>query len=105
MISWLQNEITFCYHQHVLSSPNAGLGENLTKVTTEIILNNNNNNYRSGGGISNFGAGCGTVITFVLSAAIAGAFGLEGIALIIVFIILGAIIGGCIAWFFDEIGF
>ena len=35
-----KNEISFCYHQHVLSSPNAGLGENLTTVTTEIILNN-----------------------------------------------------------------
>ena len=33
-----KNEITLCYHQHVLSSPNVGLGENLTKVTTEIIL-------------------------------------------------------------------
>ena len=75
---------------------------NIYKQSTQ---NNNNNNYRSGGGISNFGAGCGTVITFVLSAAIAGAFGLEGIALVIVFIILCAIIGGCIAWFFDEIGF
>ena len=35
-----KNEISFCYHQHVLSSPSAGLGENLTTVTTEIILNN-----------------------------------------------------------------
>lgn len=33
-----KNAITLCYHQHVLSSPDAGLGENLTKVTTEIIL-------------------------------------------------------------------
>lgn len=33
-----KNEITLCYQQHVLSSPKFGLGENLTKVTTEIIL-------------------------------------------------------------------
>ena len=65
----------------------------------------NNNNYRSSRGISNFGAGCGTVITFVLSATITGSFGLEGNALVIVFFILFAIIGGCIAYFFDKIGF
>lgn len=33
-----KNEITLCYHQHVLSSLKYGLGENLTKITTEIIL-------------------------------------------------------------------
>ncbi len=33
-----KNEITMCYHQHVLSSPKVGLGDNLTIVTTEIIL-------------------------------------------------------------------
>lgn len=33
-----ENAITLCYHQHVLSGPSAGLGENLTTVTTEIIL-------------------------------------------------------------------
>lgn len=33
-----KNEITLCYHQHVLSSPKFELGENLTTVTTEIIL-------------------------------------------------------------------
>lgn len=36
-----KNEITLCYHQHVLSSPQAGLGENLTTVTREIILGGN----------------------------------------------------------------
>ncbi len=75
---------------------------NIYKQSTQ---NNNNSNYRSSGGISNFGAGCGTVLTIIIAAAIAGAFGLEGIPLVIVFIILAAIIGGCIAWFFDEIGF
>ncbi len=65
----------------------------------------NNNNYRSGKGVSNFGAGCGTVLTIIIAAAIAGALGLEGTPLVIVFIILCAIIGGCIAWYFDEIGF
>ena len=68
-------------------------------------MENNNKNYSSGGGISNFGAGCGTVITFILSAAIAGALGLDGTLLVIVFVILCAIIGAGIAWFFDEIGF
>ena len=64
-----------------------------------------NNNYSSGGGISNIGAICGTIITFVASAVIAGAFGLEGIPLVVVFIILCVIIGACIACYFDEIGF
>lgn len=67
--------------------------------------NHTNNNYSSGCGISNFGAGCATFLTVVISACIAGAMGLDGAPLVIVFIILAAIIGGCIAWFFDEIGF
>lgn len=74
-------------------------------IYKQSIQNNDNNNYRRGGGISNFGALCGTIITLVVSALISGALGLEGTPLIIVFIILCAIIGGCIAWFFDEIGF
>lgn len=74
---------------------------NIYKQSTE----SNNNNYSSGNGISNFGAGCGTLLTILISAAISGAMGLDGAPLVIVFIILGAIIGGCIAWFFDEIGF
>ena len=74
---------------------------NIYKQSTQ----NNNNNYRSSGGISNFGAGVGTILTIIISAVIAGVIGLEGIPLVIVFIILCVIIGGCIAWFFDEIGF
>ena len=68
-------------------------------------LTQNNNYHKSSSGISNLGAVCGTVIAFFLSAVIAGAFGLEGTALVIVFIILFAIIGACIACFFDKIGF
>lgn len=75
---------------------------NIYKQSTQ---NNNNNNYRSGGGISNFGAGVATVIDILVSAGIAGAMGLEGTALVIVFLILAVIIGGVLAWFFDEIGF
>lgn len=78
---------------------------NIYKQSMQNDNNGNNNNYRSSGGISNFGAGVGTILTIIISAAIAGAFGLEGTPLVIVFIILAIIIGGCIAWFFDEIGF
>lgn len=35
-----KNGITMCYYQHVLSSPDVGLGENLTRITTEIIKEN-----------------------------------------------------------------
>ena len=65
----------------------------------------NNNNYRSGKGVSNFGAGCGTVLTIIIASVISGALGLEGTPLVIVFIILCVLVGGCIAWYFDEIGF
>lgn len=76
---------------------------NIYKQSTQN--NNNNNSYRSGSGISNLGAGVATVIDIIVSAAIAGGMGLEGIPLVIVFIILAAIIGGALAWFFDSIGF
>ena len=64
----------------------------------------NDNNYRSGKGVSNFGAGCGTVLTIIIAAAIVGTLGLEGTPLVIVFIILCVLVGGCIAWYFDEKG-
>ena len=55
--------------------------------------------------VSGFGLGLSALITFVTSAAIACTLGIEGITLVLVFIILCVTIGGFIAWVSDEIGF
>ena len=60
---------------------------------------------RSGGGVSNFGAFVGTILSIFISAAIISPFGLEGIPLVILFIIVCSIVAAVIACWFDSIGF
>ena len=62
--------------------------------------NNNSNNYNSGGGMSNFGAGCATVVSIFIAAGILSVFNLEGAALVIAFIIVVSIVAAVIATFF-----
>lgn len=69
---------------------------NIYKQSTE---NNSNNNYGSSG-MSNFGAGCATVISIFIAAGILGIFNLEGAPLVIAFIIVVSIAAGIIATFF-----
>ena len=59
-----------------------------------------NNNYRSGGGMSNFGAGCAAVVSIFIAAGILSIFNLEGTAFVIVFIIVTIIISAIISAFF-----
>lgn len=70
---------------------------NIYKQSTQ---NNSNNNYNSGGGMSNFGAGCATVASIFIAAGILSVFNLEGAALVIVFIIVVSIVAAIIATFF-----
>ena len=70
---------------------------NIYKQSTQ---NNSNNNYNSGGGMSNFGAGCATVASIFIAAGILSVFNLEGVALVIVFIIVVSIVAAIIATFF-----
>ena len=67
------------------------------KQSTE---NNSKNNYKSSGGMSNFGAGCATVISIFIAAGILSAFDLDGAALAIAFIIVVSIVAAIIATFF-----
>ena len=71
---------------------------NIYKKSTQ---KNNNNNYSSGGGISNFGAGCATVISIFIAAGILSIFNLEGVALVIAFIIVVSIVAAIISTFFE----
>ena len=68
---------------------------------------NKKNNYSNGGGISTFGAICGTIITLVIAGGILMNIcpDIEGFPFIIMMVILCAIIGGGIAWLFDKVGF
>ena len=70
---------------------------NIYKQSTQ---NNSNNNYNSGGGMSNFCAGCATVASIFIAAGILSVFNLEGAALVIVFIIVVSIVAAIIATFF-----
>ena len=70
---------------------------NIYKQSTQ---NNSTNNYNSGGGMSNFGAGCATVASIFIAAGILSVFNLEGAALVIVFIIVVSIVAAIIATFF-----
>jgi hypothetical protein len=70
---------------------------NIYKQSTQ---NNSNKNYNSGGGMSNFGAGCATVASIFIAAGILSVFNLEGVALVIVFIIVVSIVAAIIATFF-----
>lgn len=70
---------------------------NIYKQSTQ---NNSNNKYNSGGGMSNFGAGCATVASIFIAAGILSVFNLEGAALVIVFIIVVSIVAAIIATFF-----
>ncbi|MDD6485276.1 MAG: hypothetical protein PUF72_12060 [Clostridiales bacterium] len=69
-------------------------------IYKESTQNNSNNNYNSGGGMSNFGAGCATVASIFIAAGILSVFNLEGAALVIAFIIVVSIVAAIIATFF-----
>ena len=60
---------------------------------------------RSSGGVSNIGAIVGTILTIFISAAILSPFDLDGFPLLFLFMLLCAVIGGAIAWWFDSINF
>lgn len=72
------------------------------ELYTQSTQDSNNS---SGGGVSNFGAGAGVILTILITAYIIGSSDLEGIPLAIVFFVLCAVIGGGIAWIFNKIGF
>lgn len=70
-------------------------------IYKESTKNNNNNNYQSNGKMSNFDAGCATVISIFIAAGIVGLFNLDGAALVIVFIIVVSIVAAIVSTFFE----
>ena len=66
---------------------------NIYKQSTQ---DNNNSN----GDMSNFGAGCATVLSIFITAGILSPFNLDGAALVIAFIIVVSIVGAIIATIF-----
>ena len=67
----------------------------------EFNKNKHSNNYRGGGSMSNSHAGCVTVISLFITAAILSVFNLDGIVLVIAFVLVVSIVAAIVSAFFE----